>query len=92
MTGLAETEALVAELCYRKVRRGHDRSQQRRASCDGLFCDGESRRLAAAHQLGVGAQRAQHHVDIGDELEVADEVQAASTSFTRRTALEASSA
>ena len=92
MTGLAETEALVTELCYRKVRRGHHRSQQRRAFCNGLFCDGESRRPAPAHEIRVCAQGAQHHVDIGDELEVADEVQAASTSFTRRTALEASSA
>ena len=77
---------------YREARRHHDRLQQWRACGDGLFCDGERRRPAAAHDAQGLRQCAQHHVHIGAQLEVAGQLQAASTSFTRRTALEASSA
>jgi hypothetical protein len=92
MTRLSKHQALMAELCDREARRGHDRLQQGRAYDNGLFSDGESQRPAAVHEIRVCPQSAQHRVDIGAQLEVAGRVQAASTSFTRRTALEASSA
>ena len=59
---------------------------------DGPLCDREARQAASAHQLGVGPEAAKHHVGIGAERPVRDQSQAASTSFTSRTALLASSA
>ncbi len=59
---------------------------------DGLLGDFDGGRAAPAYHLGVGPEGAKHHVFIGAKRPVGDESQAASTSFTSRTALEASSA
>ena len=82
----------MAELRDREAGPSHDRSQKGRALPEGLFCDAKGRRAAPAHHLGVGPQSAQHRVEVQAKREVPAHIQAASTSFTRRTALEASSA
>ena len=88
----AESQALVTELFDREALGDHDRGQKGPAEGDGLLGDKEGGRTAPAHRLGVGPEGPQHHVGIGAKRPIGDQSQAASTSFTSRTALEASSA
>src|SRR5208283_3818527 len=88
----AYSQALVAELFDREGIGDHDRGQKGPACGDGLLGDFDGGRAAPTYHLGVGPEGAKHHVFIGAKRPVGDESQAASTSFTSRTALLASSA